>query len=83
MIKGDIRVVFATELDSEFDDMLAEVYYKDELLILISQEQGFSNLDIHFYPQASDVQISFQLAQFEEAIAYAKQRLWELRKVGE
>lgn len=64
----------------KFQDMIAEIYYQNEFICLVSQEKGFNFLDIEIVRNSKDTHWKFNLADFETAIEYAKRRLWELRK---
>lgn len=67
----------------EFQDMIAEIYFQDKFLGLVSQEEGFNSIDIEIICNSKNENWKFKLADFEIAIAYAKKRLWELRKNNE
>ena len=67
----------------QFQDMIAEVYFQDEFLCLISQDEGYDSIDLEIICSSKDKNWKFKLADFEEAIEYAKKRLWELRKIDE
>lgn len=77
----ELRVAF--DEDGGYEDMVAELYYKDEFLCLMSQEQGLGSLDVQLHPRSDGQPWQFKLAQLEGAIGRAKQRLWELRRTEE
>ena len=75
---SDYRFSFGD--DPEFEDLTAEIYYKEEFIALISQDGGFESLKVHIYKSPQGEFWDLDLNSFTEAIAFAKQRLWELRK---
>ena len=64
----------------EYDDLIAEIYYGDKSIGVISQEDGYSLLNIGLERSGPSDLVRFKLAEFEAAIALAKERLWELRR---
>ena len=66
--------------DPEYEDLIAELSYRNELFCIISQEQGFEMLDIEIHGSKSSNPWRFKLIEMEEAISIARQRLFELRK---
>lgn len=68
--------------DLEYEDLVADIYFDDQILCMISQEEGFVNLNIKIY-HPKDEFWDFRLDEFEDTIQRAKKRLWELRKISE
>ncbi len=67
--------------DLEYNDLVADIYFSDQIVANLSQESGFENMEINIYPPPKNQNIwIFKLAEFAEALEYAKRRLWELRK---
>ena len=73
--------------DTDFEDLIAILYYGEYFIGIISQEEGFENLKIHLHiGQEFPLKVPFKtlptmnLQEFEEAIQKAKKRLWELRR---
>ncbi|HEX8279706.1 MAG TPA: hypothetical protein VF540_13470 [Segetibacter sp.] len=64
----------------EFNDFIAEIYYQDVFLCMISQESGYDQLDIEIASKPNGEDWNFKLSDFEKAVERAKQRLWDLRK---
>lgn len=64
----------------DFEDLIAEILYGEEFVCLISQESGFSSLDIEIHPKQDGQPWRFKLADLESAIERARKRLWELRR---
>ncbi|HAH55896.1 MAG TPA: hypothetical protein DCM02_11610 [Flavobacterium sp.] len=79
MSKLDVRI--GSDLD--YEDLVADVYYQDQFLFTIQQEEGFENLKVEFFPQTSAKHsklCEIPLEELLKAIEHAKKRLWELRK---
>jgi hypothetical protein len=66
--------------DSEHEDLNAEIYFKEEYLALVSQEDGFQKSVIQIQSRPNGEAWLFPLFDFMEAIEIAKQRLWDLRR---
>lgn len=66
--------------DREHEDLIAEIYFNDEFVGLVSQEQGYDSLDLELYPLRSGQPHRFKLKDFEAVVEKAKARLWELRR---
>lgn len=67
--------------DEDYEDLIADIYYQKEFVCLLSQENGYTSLDMDIHPRPNGQSWKFKLSEFEGAIAQAKKRLWELRKV--
>ncbi|MCH1429143.1 MAG: hypothetical protein L7U87_00120, partial [Chlamydiales bacterium] len=65
----------------EYEDLTADIYYKDEFVAMLSQENGFENLEIEISAPKEEERWVFNFKEFEEVLSYAKKRLWELRKL--
>lgn len=81
MNESDFRVEIASDVD--FEDFVADIYYDNECIAMLSQEQGFDKLEIEIYPSKEKNTWKFRYSEFEKVLSYAKQRLWELRKLSE
>ena len=81
MINSKFRVDIVGDI--EFKDLVADIYYEDRCLAMLSQEHGFDELEIEIYPPQDNKKWNFNYYEFEKVLNYAKQRLWELRKSTE
>lgn len=79
---GDISQGFRVDLlfPDEYSDFIAEIYFKDRLVLVISQERDPSELEIEFGDDVRGFPGRVPLTGLEDAIDYAKRRLFELRK---
>lgn len=81
MINEKFRIDIFGDLD--YEDLVADVYFEDKILVVLTQEEGFQNLRIRIYPP-KDVEFwDFRFDEFEDIINRAKNRLWDLRKMPE
>ena len=76
---------FRTDIvgDLDYEELIADIYFQDKILAVLTQENGFQNLRIKIYPPQNQESWDFSFDEFEAIIHSAKQRLWELRKIKE
>jgi len=75
-MNGGFRVVVGSP--REYEELVAEIYIGDEFVGLLSQEEGLDSTVFEIAPR--NLVLKVPLAIFEEALAHAKRRLWDLRK---
>ena len=81
MISKKFRVDIVGDL--EYEDLIADIYYDDEIVAMLSQETGFDNMEIEIYSPKKQATWQFKFSEFEDVIQFAKKRLWELRRADE
>jgi hypothetical protein len=64
----------------EYQDFIAEIYFRQTFICLISQEHGFDNLEIEFNKYPVQETVIMPLDDFRRAMDHAIQRLFDLRK---
>jgi hypothetical protein len=64
----------------DFEDLIADIGFEDNLVAILTQEDGYQNLRIRIYPPKDKEFWDFKLDELENVIQRAKKRLWELRK---
>ena len=64
----------------DYEDLIAEITYGNELVCMLTMEQGFDLLQIDIHPRKDCQPWSFDERQFEENLMKGKRRLEELRK---
>ena len=69
--------------DVDFDDLIADITFENQLVALLTQEDGFQNLRIRIYPPKNKEFWDFRLNEFEKVIDRAKTRLCELQKTSD
>jgi hypothetical protein len=79
----EINFEFTVGSDTDYEELIADIGYENNLVALLTQEDGLQNLRIKIYPTKDKECWDFRLDEFEEIIHLAKKRLWELRKIGE
>jgi hypothetical protein len=81
MINKKFRIDIVGALD--YEDFIADIYYEDRPLAILTQEEGFVNMRISILPPKGAEHWDFRFDEFEAAINHAKKRLWELRVIPE
>ncbi len=81
MINEKFRVDIVSDLECE--DLVADIYFEDQIFAVLKQEDGFENMQIELYPTKNQPFWLFKISEFEQVIQYAKQRLWDLRKISD
>ena len=79
-MKKDFSTIIGSDIDLE--ELYAEIQYKNEAVVVLTQEEGFDNLKVQLCTQKNGKEQEFYLKDFLEAIEHAKQRLWEMRKTS-
>lgn len=69
--------------DVEFEDLIADIGFENNLVAILTQEEEFQNLRIRIYPPKNKKFWDFRFDEFENIMLQAKKRLWELRKIPE
>jgi hypothetical protein len=77
-MKPRFRITVGSE--PEYEDLVGDLYFEDQILCVLTQEEGFKAMKIKLFCQRDGGTWSFDLADFEEALAALKQRMWELRR---
>lgn len=83
MNKKNKNFNFSIGSDLDYEDLVADIGFNNQLLALLTQEEGYENMKIKIYSRNGTVSWEFRLDEFEEILSCAKQRLWELRKIPE
>ena len=65
--------------DRDYEDLIIEIYFEDQLLVLINQEKGLDALEIDLYPGKGGGPWHFKLQELEEVVEAAKRKLRNLR----
>lgn len=66
--------------DSEHEDLTAEIYFGDQFVAIVSQEDGLERAVIEIHACESGEPWSFSLQELIDALNKAKERLWDLRR---
>lgn len=67
--------------DPDYEDLTVEIYYKEYFLAMLTQEQGFKNLQLNIFSNPRGEAWAFKMNDFLAIVEHAKQRLWELKRV--
>ncbi|MBS0655626.1 MAG: hypothetical protein JSR46_07610 [Verrucomicrobia bacterium] len=76
----EINFEFSVGSDVDFEDLVADIGFENNLVALLTQEEGFNNIRIRIYPPKDKEYWDFKLDDFIDVVKLAKNRLWELRK---
>jgi hypothetical protein len=77
-MSDDFEVLIGSFPDRE--DFFAEIWYKEEAVLQITQEEGFDSLDLELFPRRDGESWRFKLKDLEASIKRARKRLWETRR---
>jgi hypothetical protein len=66
--------------EPEYEDLVGDLYFDDHIVCVLTQEEGFRAMRMQLFGQPGDEAWSFSLADFEDALAALKERMWELRR---
>ena len=69
--------------EPEHEDLVGDLYFDDRIVCVLTQEEGFEAMQIELFCPQNGGTWGFPLADFEEALAALKQRMWELRRTRE
>ncbi len=66
--------------EPEYEDLVGDLYFDDQIVCVLTQEKGFEAMQMNLFCPPDGRTWSFPLADFEEALAALKKRMWELRR---
>ena len=78
-----IKFDFSVASDVDYEDLIADIGYDNQLVAILTQEEGFHNMKIQIFPPKEGNYWNFSLDEFEEILHKARNRLWELRKIDD
>ncbi len=67
--------------DLNYEEMVADLVYKNNTIATISQEMGIENMRIEIFPPVNAKSWEFPLRDFIEIIERAKKNLIEMQKI--
>lgn len=67
--------------DPEHEDLTAEIYYQELFVALLSQEQGFNELQVEIFENPNGDTWSFSLEDFIKAIELSKKDFGNCEKL--
>lgn len=76
----EAKFEFSVGSDVDFEDLVADIGFDDNIVALLSQEEGFENLRIRIYPPKVGGFWDFRFDEFESIIQKARKQLFELRR---
>ncbi len=66
--------------DPDHEDLVGDLYFDDQIVCVMTQEEGFDEMQIEIFSPKDGGTWKFALTDFEKAVAALKGRLWELRR---
>jgi len=66
--------------DQDHEDLVAEVYFDNEFVGMLTQEAGFGSMEVVIYPRGDGNPWTFRYEDFLRVLREARDRLWELRR---
>ena len=75
---SEFKIIISSDL--EYNELCAELFFKDQFLGIITQENGIDNLEIEIYPPQNKEKWNFKFSEFEAILNSAKKELWNMRK---
>ncbi len=77
-MKKEFHIILSSDL--EYEQLCAEIYYKDLFVAILIQEEGFENLEIEIYPPTNAKKWVFKYSEFLRVLEEAKQVLKKMKK---
>ena len=75
------RVTVGSEPD--YEDLVGDLYFDDQIVCVLTQERGIGAMEIQIHTPHDGTTWAFPLADFEEALAALKERMWQLRRTDQ
>lgn len=72
------RITVGSEPD--YENLVGDLYFDDSIVCVVTQESGFKSMQMKLFKPPGADSWEFALADFEDALATLKKRLWELRR---
>ena len=79
----EIKFDFSIGSDVDYKNLVADIGFDNNLVVLLTQEEGFENMRIKIYSNSRAECWDFKLEEFEDIIKKAKEKLWILRRKSE
>jgi hypothetical protein len=77
-MSNKFKIIISSDLD--YEELCAEIYYGDQFVAILTQENGFENLEIEIYTAENNKIWVFKFKEFETILKEAKDQLWKMRK---
>ncbi|MDZ4259532.1 MAG: hypothetical protein U0974_12000 [Gemmatimonadales bacterium] len=66
--------------EPEYEDLVGDLYFDHRIVCTLTQEDGFDAMRLKLSCPPEGGTWNFSLAEFEEALATLKKRMWDLRR---
>ncbi len=64
----EVKLEFNVARDVDFEDLIADIGFKDQLVAVLTQENGFQNMIIIIHPPKNQECWDFRLDEFEDVL---------------
>jgi hypothetical protein len=66
--------------DPDYEDLICEGYIEDDCVLIVTQEHGFSSLDVQLLPGPGGRPRELKYDVLISLLSLCRERLWELRR---
>lgn len=77
----EVNFEYNVASDVDFEELIADIGFNDQLVAILTQEQGLENMRIRIYPPKNKTFWDFRLDEFEDIVNKAKTRLQSLKRL--
>ena len=77
-MKNEFYVEIVSDLD--FEELVADICWGENTVATISQEEGPENMQVEIFSPERDGDWTFPLSKFLRTLAFARQKLNEMRR---
>lgn len=78
-MNNEFKILISSDL--EYEELCAEIYFQDEFVAMLTQENGIENFEIQIHPPKNAAFWIFKFSEFELALQSAKLTLLNMRKI--
>lgn len=72
------KIIMSSDLD--YEELCAEIYFEDQFVAMLTQENGIENMEIEIHPPQNKKFWSFKFSDFETIMESAKKSLYDMKK---
>jgi hypothetical protein len=75
---SNFKILISSDID--YNELCAEIFFEDQFVGIITQENGFEYMEIEIHPRLDKKVWVFKFSEFEAVIKSARKALLEMRK---
>ena len=80
-METNFRIVISSDL--EYEELCAEIYYGEQFVAILLQENGVENMEIEIHPPSNNEVWMFRFSEFLAILEKAQSTLKEMHKLSE